>query len=454
MAGLRLSGLASGMDTDAIISQLLAVEGAPRTRIALQESAAQARRTGLNDVTSKLNALKLAAADLRSPVLWTDTQSVVSTDETKLTARRVSGAGPGAYEVRVDRLAAAERRTYDFQSPASATPLEIYNKDGSLRTSVALAAGATIDDAVAAINANADAKLYAVKVGDDLVLAAKQTGADSEFSAVGAGTQLQRVAGVNAQVYLGADLYERSSNVVTDVIPGVELTLKGTTAATTVTVGGPTPDRDAVKAKVKAFVEKYNAAITTLRTDLDEKKVTGAKTATDAAKGALFGDNGLQEIVNRLRTTASATVDPGSDADSFDSLAAIGISTGAASGTISQDAVAGKLVLDEAKLNAALDADPLAVQRLLGGVTGTDGVAQAFESAIATYTAADGQMSLRVKSVDDEIKRVRDALTRFDARLERKEDQFRKQFTALEQALSRSQSMQADLSARLASLGG
>ena len=42
MTGIQLSGLASGMDTDAIISQLMSIESQPRTRVARQQVAIQA----------------------------------------------------------------------------------------------------------------------------------------------------------------------------------------------------------------------------------------------------------------------------------------------------------------------------------------------------------------------------------------------------------------------------
>ncbi|MBI5106280.1 MAG: flagellar filament capping protein FliD [Solirubrobacterales bacterium] len=454
MTGIRLTGLVSGLDTDSIVSQLMALERQPRTRTELQQSAVNARKSGLSDVQTKLNALKYAAADLRAVGVWADTQSVDSNDPTKVSARRLSGAGPGAYDVVVTSLASSERVTYSgWSAPASATQIEIRNKDGSLRTAVDIAAGATLDDVVSAINSKPEAKVYAVNVEGKLVLAAKETGKDAAFSAVGAGTEDSRVPAENAVGTVGTTPFEKQSNVISGIIPGLEVTLKGKTTGTTITVGGPEPDRDAVKGKVKAFVEKYNAVLDTLRTDLDEKKVANAANATDASKGQLFGDSGLRDILARLRSTAGLDVDPTADADTYDNFASIGVSTGSASSTINADSVKGKLVLDEAKLDAALDADPLAVQRLLGGVAGTDGLAQAFESVISPLTQADGVLDGRIKAADTELARIKASLARFDDRLTSKEEAYRKKFTALESALQRSQSIQSDLAARLSAMG-
>ena len=43
MAGIQVGGLASGMDTESIITQLMSIEQVPRTRVARQQVTVQAR---------------------------------------------------------------------------------------------------------------------------------------------------------------------------------------------------------------------------------------------------------------------------------------------------------------------------------------------------------------------------------------------------------------------------
>src|SRR5918994_5801667 len=123
MAGIQLSGLASGLDTASIITSLMSVERQPRTRLELRQTAEQARRDALNEVSTKLRSLKLAAADLKSTSIWADTQTVTSSDTTKVDARRTAGAGPGGYELQVTRLASSSQRTYAYASPPAGTTL-------------------------------------------------------------------------------------------------------------------------------------------------------------------------------------------------------------------------------------------------------------------------------------------------------------------------------------------
>src|SRR3954465_13190138 len=104
MAGIQLSGLASGLDTASIIDQLMAVERQPRTRIEMRQASEQARRDGLNQVQTQLQTLSDAASSLRSMATWADTQTATSTDTTKLDVTRTGGAGPGGYDVSISRL--------------------------------------------------------------------------------------------------------------------------------------------------------------------------------------------------------------------------------------------------------------------------------------------------------------------------------------------------------------
>jgi flagellar hook-associated protein 2 len=454
MAGIQLSGLASGLDTASIISQLMGVERTPRAKIALDQSATTKRQSLLQDINAKLTALKTANDDLKSMTTWVDTQTIESGDSTKLTATRTGGAAPGGYDIAVTQLATAERRTYDWQDLAADGPLKILNQDGTERASINLEAGATVDDAVAAINSDTGANLYAVNVNGDLVLAAKSTGDATAFSATGAGSETERVAGLNAKLTINGAPVERQTNTITDALPGVTLNLKAKTTGTVgLNVGAPGPDTEAITKKVQSFITAYNALVTTTRADLDEKRVPSAKTTADVQKGTLFGDTGLSQMLSSFRTTISTPI---AGLTGLTSLADLGISTGAATtGTaINADAVAGKLVLDSAKLNAALTSNPLGVRKLLGGLSGTDGFSQAFAAALAPLQGTGGVFESRVSAATKDLSTIKTKLDTFDARMDAKEARYQKQFTALEAALQKSQTVGNSLTSYMSSLSG
>jgi flagellar hook-associated protein 2 len=454
MAGIQLSGLSSGLDTASIISQLMTLERQPRTRITNDQTAVTKRQSLLQDLNTKLTALKSANDDLKSAGTWLDTQSVETGDATKFTATRTGGAPPGGYEIGVNQLATAERVTYDWKDLTADGPLTFLNKDGTQRASIGLQAGATVDDAVAAINSSTDANLYAVNVNGDLVLAAKTTGDSSAFSVTGAGAELDRVVGLNAKITVNGTAVERQTNTITDALPGVTLNLKAKTAAVStvgLTIGAPGPDAAAITTKVQNFVNAYNALVTTTRADLDEKRVPNATTTADVQKGTLFGDTGLSSMLSQFRSVVGASIQ---GLTGLTSLADIGVSTGAANSgsAVNRDSVDGKLTLDKDKLTAALTSNPLGVRKLLGGLSGTGGFSQAFATAIAPLQGTGGIFDTRIGSATKELDDIKGKLTTFDARMDAKEAVYQKKFTALETALQKSQSVGNSLAGYIARL--
>jgi flagellar hook-associated protein 2 len=453
MAGIQLSGLVSGIDTGSIIDQLMQVEKLPRTKITLDQDATTKRQGLLTDISTKLTSLKFANDDLKSALSWLDTQSAESADTSKFTVTRTAGAAPGGYDVSVDQLASAERQTYSFASPSADGTLNIANADGTARASVNLKAGATVDDAVSAINGSSTSQLYAVNVNGSLVLSAKATGDSSGFSITGAGvgTQTDRVAGTNSKITVNGTSYERQTNTITDALPGLSITLKGKTSGTNtvgLTVGAPGPDKDLIVTKVKAFVTAYNDVVTAARADLTDTPVVNAATTADVQKGTLFGDSGLSTMLSQFRTTLSNTV---GGLSGITSMADLGVTTGAASATINQDSLDGKLTLDETKLRTALDSDPQGVQKLLGGSGGTNGFPQAFASILSNYQGSAGLIQSRITSANSDLTDLSTKLTNFDARMDIKQQLLEKQFTAMETALSQSNSAGTNLSSLISS---
>src|SRR3954464_481773 len=115
---INFGGLASGLDTNTIVDQLMAIERQPQNRLKLRQGQVDTRKNALNDVMTRLKNLRLAAADLKSPTLWLDTQSVDVNDTTKVAATRTGGAGTGGYQVTVTQLASASQHWYSYPPAA------------------------------------------------------------------------------------------------------------------------------------------------------------------------------------------------------------------------------------------------------------------------------------------------------------------------------------------------
>src|SRR3954468_9179768 len=111
---INFGGLASGLDTNSIIDQLMAIERQPQTRLKLKQQQIDTRKSALSDIQSRLKNLRLAAQDLKSPTLWLDTQTVDVNDSTKVAATRTGGAGTGAYQLTISQMASSSQHWFNF----------------------------------------------------------------------------------------------------------------------------------------------------------------------------------------------------------------------------------------------------------------------------------------------------------------------------------------------------
>src|SRR5918995_538554 len=233
----------------------------------------------------------------------------------------LSGLASGVDTMAADRLASSARRGYAWTPDASARTLTVaYSNDPASSVTIEVKANATASEVAAALNSSTTSPVSAAVVKDAggnerIVFNARKTGQDSAFTVtttgLAAGQLTEDVAWAKSGPALDAEYrLDGSATVLTSqkntlefAIPGVKLELKGVTAGfETVTVGAPATDTEAMKTKVKAFVDAYNAVVTSTRAKLTEKSVAGATTTTDAAKGALFGDTGLLSMLSSLRS--------------------------------------------------------------------------------------------------------------------------------------------------------
>ncbi|MFG0326749.1 MAG: flagellar filament capping protein FliD [Phycisphaerales bacterium JB037] len=110
MSGITSSsGLFSGLDTQSLINQLLAVESRPRILFERRILQLQTQQTGLLDLNSRVDALKQAAAAFRVDKTF-DAKRATSSDDTVLSGSASIGAQPGSYQFIVDRLVSTQQQ--------------------------------------------------------------------------------------------------------------------------------------------------------------------------------------------------------------------------------------------------------------------------------------------------------------------------------------------------------
>jgi flagellar hook-associated protein 2 len=152
----------------------------------------------------------------------------------------------------------------------------------------------------------------------------------------------------------GATRYS-TSNVITDAVPGVTITMNDITdAPVKISVNLAT---SSISAAVGTFVTSYNKAVENIRS-LTKYDPEGR------GNGLLFGDATVQRLEGALRTSLTGAQN-GMPAG-LRTLSDIGISFGAVGAAVG---TTNDLIFDAAKFNAKLQSDPEAVAALLTAFT-------------------------------------------------------------------------------------
>ncbi len=227
-------------------------------------------------------------------------------------------------------------------------------------------------------------------------------------------------------------------------------------------------DIDSMVDKVKEFVAKYNELITGMNDSLKEKKYRDYPPLTDeqrkdmsdkeqelwdekAKSGLLRSDSIVSSGLSSMRNAIYGRVDGIGD-DLIDTLAEMGITTS----SVYSDG--GKLVISEDKLRKAITDNPDKVVQTLtqsGEKTATGdtrGIVNRLRDSMKELTAKIESKAGKASATDQQYtlgKSLIDMNTRisnFQRRLEDIETRYWKQFTAMEQAISKANSQSGYLS--------
>src|ERR1700749_1674796 len=120
---ITLNGMASGLDTDSIIQQLMQVDQLKITAVQNQSGGVSAHQSALKGIQSKLDAFKSAAAALSDASTWKASQSVASSDSSKVDVALTSGAGIGGHTIQVDKLASSAQHGFSYTPGTTAGKL-------------------------------------------------------------------------------------------------------------------------------------------------------------------------------------------------------------------------------------------------------------------------------------------------------------------------------------------
>ncbi len=473
MASITSIGIGSGLDIESMITQLVAVERAPVTKLRTEASSLQTKLSTYGKLQSGMSALRDAAAALTRASTWGATTGT-SSDAASVSATTSSTTLPGSYAIEVQRLASVQANATGVFASADALVgegtlrIELGSWAGTSFTPKAGAAAvditvgppaqslAQLRDTINASNSGVVASVLSDASGARLVLRSAATGQANGFRVAvtdadannsdGLGlsalaydpsasilTMAQALAAANASASLNGLPIGAEGNTLSNVLDGMTLTLGKVTTAP-VLVEAKT-DTASIRKALDTFVTAYN----------DLNKLLAEQTKYDAASktaGALQGDSAAISMRAQMRSLLGGS--SGASA-LFTRLADVGFD-------VQTD---GSIKLDETKLANGL-ANLGEMKKLFANsdlvTPANNGLAVQLRSMADQVLGIDGTLSTRSEGLRKRIDLNQDRQDLLEDRIAMVEKRLRAQYTALDKQMASLNSLSSYVTQQIAAL--
>lgn len=454
MAAFSIStGLSSGIDYQALITGMLAVEKQPMTQLQTKQSNYQTRLRLYGQLADKVTALQTAANTLKLTTGFSSNKLTVG-DTNVLDATSTSAATAGSYKFAVSKLAQEEKEVHagvasstTAVNTSGADKVFQYTYAGTQRSLTVKDATtlAGLRDQINGDTSNPGVTASIVNDGTNsrLVITGSEKG-DTKSITIDAGTTLDGTGGTSdftassftqtsmaqsARFTVDGVNIKRDTNTITDVIDGVTFTLKKADETTppTTTIEIKT-DNTTAKANAQKLVDAVNDLRTFVKTNSDYDPA-------DKSAGALFGEATSRDLVSRLQTILSSSIS--SLPEDMRALSQIGISSDKTGATLSIDAT---------KFDKAFSTDSKRAIEMFTAV--------ATKIADFTKSASDaqyGSITNRKKGLQSNIDKASSQLLNMQSRLDQLQASYTTQFNNLEAMLSNMKAQSSYVSSAIAS---
>ncbi|MDR6676590.1 flagellar filament capping protein FliD [Pseudomonas oryzihabitans] len=441
----------SGLDIDAIVKKSVEAEKAPKqNQISKTEKSTTINITALGALRSAISEFQSALAELSKSSSFT-VRSVSLSSKGHFTASAGSNVTTGSYKIEVTQLASSSKIAL------AAIPAGAKLDYGTLTIKVGskIALEVNVDKSNNSLAGIRDAinkagKEQGVSVtiindasGSRLILSTTNTGAGNDISVsvkegqragqqrlqrlafapgngnAGSGDDGAKVISKAADALLTVDGLKLSSasNVVSNAIEGVTLTLTATTQKGSAVTLGIEKDEGAIKGNVKKFVESYNKLMGVIAT---QTKVTIVNNNSRPVAGALVGDATARTLTATIRNELVNMQGAGS----VKALAHLGITT----------TKEGTLALDDAKLSKVVSEKS---DDITDFFTSSRGLASRMKAKLDPYDKTGGILEQRNSALTDKLKKVDSQKAQLDMRMTELQVRLYKKYNAMDALYSR-----------------
>ncbi|MCX6500711.1 MAG: flagellar filament capping protein FliD [Arthrobacter sp.] len=436
--GISLDGLASGLDTTALIGSIMQVETIPQTLLKNKSADIQTMVSALQGLNGKVAALATQATTAAKPGAL-DLYSATSSSD-KVAVTTTAAARGGSIDFQVTKLAQTQVTVTPKVNAVVGWPYTTMTiRSGGVDYTIE-PLGTNLDDVVTAVNAKG-AGVTATKVdvgGGDfrLQFTATKSGSAGAFTITDPGSTFSDIkAPQDAELVLWptspADLQatiKSSTNTFTDLLPGVSVTAQEVSTPVTVTVAR---DDAGITKMASGLVDGVNGIFAFVASRTAVSTTTNTSGTTTSA-GLFAGDSTVRSVNQDILSAASLPVGtpPRSPSE-------IGISI----------TKTGTMEFDATKFGAALAADPAGTAAKVQEIAGR--IATAANAASDKFT---GTLTTTITGQQSEVSDLANRISDWDTRLASRQATLKSTYSALEVAMSNMKAQQSWLTSQLAGL--
>jgi len=479
---MRVGGIVSGMDIEAMVSKLMEAERMPLDRMKQQQTRLTWKRDAFREINNTLLELDNMMLDMKLSTTY-NPKNATSSQEGAVTATANSNASNGSYEISVENLAtnemqiSAQIELSELGNYAGEHTFYTYDEEGNeVPHTLNIDSNDSIDDVLKKIGeaSGKTVRAFYDENSHQVVLETTRTGVyHIDENGERAGNEIEFGSSANDDKNFFTDFLgfgsnhaniTQASNAEFTYNNGLQLesrtnsyTLNGVTFQFNNQTDGNariTIDTDVEQSfeSIMTFVDKYNEMIDQMNTSQTEERFRDFHPLSDEQKeemtekqieqweekaksGILRGESVIRDGMYTLRQSLQGKVETGGE---FTLLSQIGITT------TENYLDGGKLKVDEGKLKAALRDHPDDVYKLFSSSSEGDsrGLIHRFDDSLDRISgsiekqAGNSTHTLDNYTIGKRMKEMNERISDFERRMVQVEQRYWNQFTQMEKAIS------------------
>lgn len=307
---IRITGLNSGLDTEAIISELVSAYRTKEEKYQKAQTKLSWKQDAWKDLNIKVRSLYDNISNLRFTSAWTMKKTTVS-DSTKATVTAAGSCVNGTQTLKIKQLAKGTyitggeiSNTSAGTAPTSATKLselgytgsggdiQVKDSSGNVVKTVSVTGNTTIKDLVSALNGAGDTKASFDATNKRIFMTANKTGEQNAFSLDGDADILKTVGlskeggasivdAQDSEIELNGAKFTSANNTYT--VNGLTIDCLAETGNSEISIT-TSVDTQSMYDQVKSFLSQYNSLMKEMYSLYNADSAKGYEPLTDSEK--------------------------------------------------------------------------------------------------------------------------------------------------------------------------